>query len=71
VKFARVFPVVSWTGSNINPQLYRRVFGTTEVVCGMLLAFTPGCILSVLNNYTVNRKKRGSLFLTITLANLN
>jgi len=37
---------VSWTGWKPNPQIYRRVFGTTEVVCGMLLAFIPGCYVT-------------------------
>lgn len=42
IKFARVFPLISITGWKPDAQIYRRVYGTIEVVCGLVLALIPG-----------------------------
>ena len=42
IRSAKVFPFIVQTGWKPNPHMYRKVVGTTEVVCGMLLACVPG-----------------------------
>jgi len=42
IKFARVFPLFSVTGWKPDAQMYRRIYGTVEVVCGIILALIPG-----------------------------
>lgn len=48
IRTAKVVPFVKLLGLKLDPHLYRRVIGVTEVVCGLLLAVVPGtiCILT-------------------------
>ena len=42
IKSAKVFPFVAQTGWKPNPNMYRKIVGSLEVVCGLLLAVVPG-----------------------------
>ena len=37
-----MFPFAEMTAWKPNPHMYRKVIGTTEVVCGILMAIIPG-----------------------------
>jgi len=37
-----VFPFVKMSGWKLNPHLYRKVAGGSEVVCGVILVAIPG-----------------------------
>ena len=47
IKYAKVFPLIAQTGFKPNAHMYRKIFGTTEVVCGVLLSIIPGKARSV------------------------
>jgi len=49
IRHAKVFPFVELTGWKPNPHTYRKFVGTTEVVCGIILAILPGPIKEVAN----------------------
>ncbi|KAI0217852.1 hypothetical protein LSAT2_030420 [Lamellibrachia satsuma] len=49
IRSAKVFPLAAQTGWKPNPHMFRRVVGTTEVVCGTLLAIVPGPIKEIAN----------------------
>ena len=51
IKYAKVFPLIVQTGFKPNAHMYRKVFGTTEVVCGVLLSIIPGNI-KMTNSFT-------------------
>lgn len=42
IRTAKVFPLINLFGWKLNPQIYRRVVGVTEVIGGILLAIVPG-----------------------------
>lgn len=44
IRTAKVVPFVKLFGLKLDPHLYRKVVGVTEVVCGLLLTVVPGRI---------------------------
>ncbi|KAL5009685.1 hypothetical protein ScPMuIL_011990 [Solemya velum] len=49
IKSAKVFPLVKQTGWKPNPHVYRKAIGTSEVVCGAVLAAIPGPLKEAAN----------------------
>ena len=39
---AKVFPLASFFKFKVDPHVYRKVVGVTEILCGLMLAFIPG-----------------------------
>ncbi len=51
IRTAKVLPLVKTFGLSLDPDVYRKVIGVTEVICGILLAIVPGtdgCAVNVL-----------------------
>lgn len=53
VKYAKVFPLVQTLGFKIPAKWYRRVIGTLEVTCGIILVFIPKAMLKQIANVTL------------------
>ncbi|KAK4475701.1 hypothetical protein MN116_000967 [Schistosoma mekongi] len=49
LRMFRTFPFSSFTGWNPNPHVIRRVYGTTEVVGGVVLATCSGIVQDISN----------------------
>ncbi|KAK3717905.1 hypothetical protein RRG08_053105 [Elysia crispata] len=49
IRNSKVFPLVKQTGWKPNPHTYRKTVGSTEIICGALLAFLPGPLKEVAN----------------------
>ena len=42
IKTAKVFPLASYFKFKVDPHVYRKVVGCTEILCGLILALIPG-----------------------------
>ncbi len=49
IRSAKMFPLIAMTGFKPNPHTYRVIVGTTEVVCGTMLAIIPGPLKQLAN----------------------
>uniref|UniRef100_A0A0B6YPK0 Novel acetylcholine receptor chaperone n=1 Tax=Arion vulgaris TaxID=1028688 RepID=A0A0B6YPK0_9EUPU len=49
IRNSKVFPLVKQTGWKPNPHTYRKTIGSTEIICGALLAFLPGPLKEAAN----------------------
>ncbi|OWF40182.1 transmembrane protein 35A-like [Mizuhopecten yessoensis] len=49
IKSANVFPLWKLTGWRPSPHMYRKMFGGTEIICGVILVAIPGPLKDVVN----------------------
>ncbi|XP_033741342.1 transmembrane protein 35A-like [Pecten maximus] len=49
IKSAKVFPFAKLTGWRPNPHTYRKIFGGSEIVCGVILVAIPGPVKDAVN----------------------
>ncbi|XP_060067724.1 novel acetylcholine receptor chaperone-like [Ylistrum balloti] len=49
IKSAKVFPFAKLTGWKPNPHTYRKIFGGSEIVCGVILVAIPGPVKDAVN----------------------
>lgn len=49
IRNAKVFPFAKLTGWKPSPHLYRKIFGGTEIICGITLVAIPGPLKDAAN----------------------
>ena len=69
IRHAKVFPLYSLTHWKPNPHNLRRVVGTTEVVCGIILALIPGDYCNIFPQIVVNLVLQVSMYLKMLVIN--